>query len=304
MQRHFAIIEYGLYHAQSVGIVACESYVTVPEGCEHHENRAGITRHPEGDEETRTGLIPFTQILDLYRKEGKDPHDEERKDHHYWDHGWAGELVDAMRDLRILSISHGFNNSTYPGDGDKLRLQINAAGNNGSNHSWFLDDISDSSRDRTARVIAANELLFVAGMDRNVSGDYIRHPESSSCRDVDYGCFWTLFYFSDLNKAGTSYSAPNVAASLASVLSIFPDTSHQDLAKLARACAKKTGEGIDGPNGLLATSGGFGIADFSCMDEITAAAADLAADETATLTVDGREVVVSPRSIAVTEPES
>ena len=63
------------------------------------------------------------------------------------------------------------------------------------------------------------------------------------------------------------------------------------------------GEGIDGPDGLLATSGGFGVADFSCMDEITAASADLAANETATLAIDGREVTVTRRSITVTEPE-
>ena len=127
-------------------------------------------------------------------------------------------------------------------------------------------------------------------------------PSSSSCKDVDDGCLWTGFKFG--NVAGTSVSAPNIAASLASVLSIFPDTEHQDLAKLARACAKKTGEGIDGPYGLLALSGGFGVADFSCMDDITAASADLSADETVTLTIDGREVVVGRRSIKVTEPES
>ena len=119
---------------------------------------------------------------------------------------------------------------------------------------------------------------------------------------MDYGCFWTWYTFPEY--AGTSISTANITASLASVLSVFPDTSHQDLAKLARACAKKTGEGIDGEYGLLATSGGFGVADFSCMDEITAVSADLSSNETATLTIDGREVVVSPRSIVVTEQES
>ena len=292
MQRHFAILE-GLWgHALSVGIAACESYVTASEGCEHHENRAGIIKHPEGDEETRTGLIPFTQILDLSRESDQVSFSDI--------FAWRDELLDAMQDLRILSVSIE-PNTFYLGDADKPFLQIRSAGNGGSNHSWFLSIYYTDIRDLLARAMAANKLLIVAGMHRKPNGDYIRHYASSSCRDVDYGCFWTWFAFPDYS--GTSYSTPNIAASLASILSIFPDTSHQDLAKLARACAKKTGEGIDGPNGLLATSGGFGVADFSCMDEIVAATADLSEDETATLTIDGREVAVRPRSITVTEPE-
>ena len=287
VQRHFAIVDDALGHAKQVGIAACESYVTASEGCERHENRAGITRHPEGDDETRTGLIPFTQILDL-----RAPY-VARAD-------WMNEQIDAMRDLRILSVSF-VPSPQHTGDADKPRLQVNGAGNDGSNYSWFLSPGYENSVDVFTRAIAANKLLFVAGMDRSANGDYIRHPASSSCKDLDYGCFWTWFAFPE--DWGTSISTPNVAASLASVLSIFPDTSHQNLAKLARACAKKTGEGIDGPNGLLATSGGFGVADFSCMDEIVAVSADLSEDETATLTIDGREVAVSPRSITVTEPE-
>ena len=198
------------------------------------------------------------------------------------------------------------NLGRHIGDADKPRLQINSAGNGASNHSWFLSDTwhedSNAIRDLITRAIAANKLLFVAGMARDVNDNYIRDPDSSSCKDVDDGCLWTYYIVGA--ASGTSVSAPNVAASLASILSIFPDTEHQDLAKLARACAKKTGRGIDGPDGLLATSGGFGVADFSCMDEITTASADLSGNETATLTIDGREVVVSPRAITVTEPDS
>ena len=180
--------------------------------------------------------------------------------------GWSDEQIDAMRDLRILSFSY-VPSLQHLGDADKPHLLVRGAGNDGSNYSWFLSPEYEDTADVFTRAIAANWFAF---------------PE-----------YW-----------GTSISTPNVAASLASILSIFPDTSHQDLAKLARACAKKAGEGIDGPNGLLATSGGFGVADFSCMDEIVAAAADLSEDETATLTIDGREVTVRPRSITVTEPES
>ena len=294
IQRHFAIVEVDSAHAEPVGEVACESYVTASEGCRPHANRTGATRHPEGDEETRTGLIPFTQILDLSRGHGSLE--------------WRDGQLDAIRDLRILSVSLS-PNGHYLGDADKPRLQIQAAGNSGSNYSWFLDgSIPHRLRDLLTRAITANKLLLVAGMDRDANDNYIRHPDSSSCRDVDYGCLWTKYSFQFPNTigtmGGTSGSTPNIAASLAAILSIFPDTLHQDLAKLARACAKKTGEGIDGPDGLLATSGGFGVADFSCMDEITAASAELAANETVVLDIDGREVAVSPRSITVTEPES
>ena len=295
VQQHFAILEFESNHARDVGATACESYVTASEQCELHENRAGITRHPEGDEETSTGLIPFTQMLD-----SADP----------GTNFWGNEQIDAMQDLRILNASQS-PSLGYLGDADRSYLHIRSAGNGASNHSWFLDGyLSDKEKDVFIRAIAANKLLFVAGVIHDVNGNYIRHPDSSSCKDVDDGCLWTWFEFTIEfsgvwhRLAGTSFSTPNIAASLASVLSIFPDTEHQDLAKLARACAKKTGEGIDGPDGLLATSGGFGVADFSCMDEITTASADLSANETVTLTIDGREVVVSSRSITVTEPDS
>ena len=212
-----------------------------------------------------------------------------------------------MRDLRILSLSFRPSGDMY-GNTEKPYLLVQGAGNDGSNYSWFLYDklghIDDHGREQYTEAIAENRLLFVAGMNRDVNENYIRASGSSSCKDVDDGCLWTnmSFFVSGVHQGtGTSLSTPNVAASLAAILSIFPDTSHQNLAKLARACAKKAGEGIDGPNGLLATSGGFGVADFSCMDEITAASADLSGDETAILTVDGRRVVVSSRSITVTE---
>ena len=293
VQQHFAIVEVTTNHAKWVGITACGSYVTASEGCEDHANRAGTTWYPEGDVVVRHGLTPFTQILILYRG-GQD--DDLLL--------WEFEQVAAMHDLRILNIS-ARPSSLHFGDADTPYLQIRSAGNLGSNHSWFLDDYGSFLQDLFTRAIAANKVLIVAGHDRNANGDYIRHAGSASCKDVDYGCLWTPYEFTigaHFPVAGTSLSAPNIAASLASVISIFPDTSHQNLAKLARACAKKTGEGIDGAHGLLATSGGFGVADFSCMDEITAASADLSGSETATLTIDGRQVVVSPRSITVTEP--
>ena len=154
MQRHFMILEPLVDHAQFVGKVACESYVTASEQCELHANRAGVTRHPEGDEETRTGLIPFTQILDL---------------HGSADLVWRDEQVDAMQDLRIFNLSAA-PGANFLGDADKPYLLVRGAGNGASNHSWFLDDRrSDRSKDIITRAVAANKVLFVAGMDRDVN---------------------------------------------------------------------------------------------------------------------------------------
>ena len=114
MQQHFAIVEVSLVHAQWVGMTACESYVTASEGCELHENRAGITQHSEDDEETRTGLIPFTQILDLY--------DEDEV------FVWSDEQIDALQDLRILNVSAG-PNPAHLGDADKPFLHLRSVGN-------------------------------------------------------------------------------------------------------------------------------------------------------------------------------
>ena len=72
---------------------------------------------------------------------------------------------------------------------------------------------------------------------------WLAHPIDAGDEDriVDFG--------------GTSASAPHVAAALASVLAVYPDTSPQDLIRLAKACAIPT----------PSLPGGVGRADFACM---------------------------------------
>ena len=284
MQKMFVIVDSYDGHLESVGAIACDSYVTQPDQCADPYNRTRITRHVEGDISSTTGSAPFTELLDLAT-----------------DSDWFKQEIKTMGTVKIVSrITRGDKAKVTIGF---PHLLIYSAGNEGHNYSWPEEFWTPEQQEAIADEIAADRLLFVAGLagdENNVI--HRRHTSSSSCKDVDDGCLWTRFVFnSRLGHIGTSFSAPNVASALASVLSVFPDTSHQDLVRLARACAKKTGEGIDGPNGLLATSGGFGVADFSCMDEIVAVAADLSEGETAILTVDGREVTVSPRALAVDE---
>ena len=83
------------------------------------------------------------------------------------------------------------------------------------------------------------------------------YPESetghSSCSVVTErveGC-----YLGQTGSSGTSPSAPHVAAALASVLAAFPETTPQNLIRLAKACAIPT----------PSLPGGVGRADFTCM---------------------------------------
>ena len=92
---------------------------------------------------------------------------------------------------------------------------------------------------------------------------------------ISEGCIWAPFGFSGYPESkkgfscsgrgctddrrpgygGTSSSAPHVAAALASVLAVFPETTPQNLIRLAKACAIPT----------PSLPGGVGRADFACM---------------------------------------
>ena len=136
--------------------------------------------------------------------------------------------------------------------------------------------------------------MFAAGYKRAADGSYVRDPVSNGCGGIDDGCLWAPMLVKDCY--GTSCATPNVTAALASVLSVFPDTTPQNLLKLTKACARKTGDGIEK---LLRVSGGIGVADFTCLVEITAAARALPAGGSTTVTVDGSGVTVTERELSV-----
>ena len=106
-----------------------------------------------------------------------------------------------------------------------------------------------------ATALRENKLIFVAGYDV-VDGQFVRHQYSVSCEGAEDYCLYAPFIFEAGNGivAGTSFSVPQVAAALASVLAVFPDTEYTELAKLARVCAVSE-SGLDG----------LGRADFTCM---------------------------------------
>ena len=82
---------------------------------------------------------------------------------------------------------------------------------------------------------------------------------------------------------------------MASALAVFPDTSHQNLAKFGKACALKRGNGIEA---LLRQSGGVGVADFTCMGGVVTALANLPTGGRTT-TINGSPVTVSGRTLSL-----
>ena len=108
--------------------------------------------------------------------------------------------------------------------------------------------------------LANNQVLLTAGYAKDGNGRFIPHPLTTQCGGLEDGCLYGPFEFAvpvfTANIQGTSLTAPFVAAGLASVLAVFPETSGEDLIRLAKACAVSE-PGL--PNGL----GRFSLA---CMD--------------------------------------
>ena len=102
------------------------------------------------------------------------------------------------------------------------------------------------------RATDADKVVYVAGYDVNARGAIVRHPRSSGCESVSSACVWAPFETPGVG-AGTSFGAPRVAAALASVLAVFPNTTHQNLAKLLKTSARRV---ATLPNGL-------GVVDFT-----------------------------------------
>ena len=170
--------------------------------------------------------------------------------------------------------------------------------------------------DNINAAIAAENVLYIAGhAPRNdpdhpfypdTTGLYRRHPESTGCKGADAACLWAPYWQEDpeglyTDYSGTSGSAPHVAAAIASVLSVFPDTHYTDLSRFTKACARKSGDGIEE---LLQQSGGLGVADFTCMGEVVESLTQLPSGGSANLTINGNAVTMSGRQLVAEFPVS
>ena len=115
----------------------------------------------------------------------------------------------------------------------------------------------------TISAVAADKVLYVSGYRSRAFGRVVRDRRAVGCVGVESACIHAPFEFrlpgSNRIETGTSFSAPNVAMALASVLAYFPSTSGEDLIRLAKTCANEQ------PNLT-----GLGIADFTCMTRLDA----------------------------------
>ena len=177
-------------------------------------------------------------------------------------------LRDLPQSVKIVSVS--YTGSTPVGilGADLPFASIQPTGNN--DRDTFLtpgrQDNPELVNIRAA--IAADRMLLVSGYSAPdaMRGIYKRGI-ATGCIGEGYseGCIWApgrIKYPHDapvenqvVNMGGTSASAPHVAASLASVLAVFPETTPQNLVRLAKACAIPT----------PSLPGGVGRADFTCM---------------------------------------
>ena len=160
---------------------------------------------------------------------------------------------------RVASVSIQPDGRYLVGEyGDSLDfLVVHSTGNVGS------DDFPVSSRDPLfsgiRRAVEADKAVYVAGYRVNNDGDIVRHPRSSGCDAVSDACVWVPFVTPGVGR-GTSFGAPRVAAALASVLAVFPNTTHQDLARLLKTSTRKVSTL---PNGL-------GVVDFTRLTTLDA----------------------------------
>ena len=99
----------------------------------------------------------------------------------------------------------------------------------------------------------AERLFVVAGYTIDANGEYQRHSDSNGCAFRGIDCIYAPYVILDL-YAGTSFSAPYLAAAIASILAVFPQSPTSSLFQLTKLCAVPE-EGLDG----------YGRVDFTCL---------------------------------------
>ena len=142
--------------------------------------------------------------------------------------------------------------------GDALDfLVVHSAGN--EHTEAFPVRFDDPLHSGIQRAVDADKVVYVAGYAVNNSGDLVRHPHSSGCDTVSRACVWVPFVTPGVGS-GTSFGAPRVAAALASVLAVFPNTTHQNLARMLKTSVRRVSTL---PNGL-------GVVDFTRLTTLDA----------------------------------
>ena len=225
-------------HGRSIQAAACAGYAPDPNACTI-ERDSGLEGNPW--EAYSVSNTPFTYIF----QPGQTSDVEKSLQQH-------PDLVIAS--LSVLSRPRGYTKTIN----DAGIVVVSSAGNNGTTdyrvenyQFWSRSEVplqpgEDPNDDRfpeegasLMQQIANNNRLLVAGYDKDGNGNFVPHRSTTQCQGVDAGCLYAPFDFRSAGylNSGTSLSGPFVAAGLASVLAVFPETSGQDLIRLAKACA-------------------------------------------------------------------
>ena len=219
---HYSPVNGSRDHGQAIRRTSCWSYIV------------------ECDDPERTAARPFTYFQN-YTRTG------EYEEINYAEAGLPFDSRNAnawfKRELdnagvRVVSVSiqpDGRGLVGHYGDGLDF-LVVHSAGNLQTPEFPVRPD--DPLFDGIKEAVDANKVVYVAGYIDNRRGRPVRDSRSSGCDAVSDACVWVPFNTPDVGR-GTSFGAPRVAAALASVLAVFPDTTHQDLAKLLKISARK-----------------------------------------------------------------
>ena len=162
-------------------------------------------------------------------------------------------------DVRLVSLSilpdgHGLVGQY----GNALDfLVVHSAGN--ENTDEFPVRPADTLYSGIRQAVNADKVVYVAGYTVDGRGDVVRHPHSSGCDAVSDACVWVPFTTPGIGS-GTSFGSPRIAGALASVLAVFPNTTHQNLAKMLKTSVRKVSTL---PNGL-------GVVDFTRLTTLDA----------------------------------
>lgn len=171
---------------------------------------------------------------------------------------WFKRTLDSAG-IRLASVSVLPDGRGLVGQfGDRSDfLVVQSAGNEESDR--FPVRPNDPLYRGIRQAVNADKVVYVAGYAVDGSGDIVRHPRSSGCDSVSGACVWVPFVTPGIG-GGTSFGAPRVAAALASVLAVFPGTTHQNLSRLLKASARRM---PTLPNGL-------GVVDFTRLTTLDA----------------------------------
>ena len=240
---HYSSVNGSREHGRLIRRTSCWSYIV------------------ECDDPEETGSRPFTYFQN-YNRAG------DYKEIDYADAGlpagsrhanaWFKRELDNAG-IRLVSLSILPDGNGLVGQyGNALDfLVVHSAGN--ENTEAFPVRPDDPLYTGIKRAVDTDKVVYVAGYDVNASGDIVRHPHSSGCDTVSSACVWVPFMTPGVGS-GTSFGSPRVAASLASVLAVFPNTTHQNLARMLKTSVRQVSTL---PNGL-------GVVDFTRLTTLDA----------------------------------